>query len=161
VNIVAQSLQKTYSHGTSANGPGSLPSVDQTTLASFDEARSVYDNGLPWLYQNFPFGVAGFLDKFLSTYGLFLTTLLVVLSIADNIGFAKPLQLIKRSQPARLKLVLENLALKAETTKGLSVQDKKQLERVEEWVRDEKPSMAQIESLIKRVKNPQRRNRNI
>lgn len=160
VNIVAQSLQKTYSHGTSVNGPGSLPSVDQTTLASFDEARSVYDNGLPWLYQNFPFGVAGFLDKFLSTYGLFLTTLLVVLSIADNIGFAKPLQLIKKSQPARLKLVLEDLALKAESPEGLSDEDEKQLARVEEWVRDEKPSMAEIESLVRRVKNSKRIKRN-
>ncbi|MEY3310008.1 MAG: hypothetical protein RL107_144 [Actinomycetota bacterium] len=152
VTLVAQSLQKTYSHGTSVNEPGLLPSVDFSTLASFDEARSVYDNGLPWLYQNFSFSVAGFLDKFLSTYGLFLTTLLVVLSITDNIGFAKPLHFVKKSQPARLKLVLEYLALRAESSKGLSAQDKKRLARVEQWVRDEKPSMTQIESLIDRVK---------
>jgi hypothetical protein len=68
--------------------------------------------------------VAGFFDKFLSTYGRLLTTLLVVLSITDNTGFAKPLHFVKKSQPAR----------------------------VEQWVRDEKPSMAQIESLIERVK---------
>jgi hypothetical protein len=160
VTIVAQSLRQTYSHGTSVNGPGSLPSVDLTTLATFDQARSVYDNGLPWLYQNFPYTVAGFVDKFLSTYGLFLTTLLVVLSVLDNLGFAKPLQVIKRSQPARLKLVLENLALKAESPEGLSVEDEKQLARVEEWVRDEKPSMAEIESLVRRVKNSKRIKRN-
>lgn len=152
VTIVAQSLRKTYSHGTSVNEPGSLPSLDLSTLAPFDQARNVYDNGLPWLYQNFPYGVAGFLDKFLSTYGLFLTTLLVVLSITDNIGFAKPLHFVKKSQPARLKLVRENLAHRAETNNGLSVADKKRLARVEQWVRDEKPSMAQIETLIDRVK---------
>jgi hypothetical protein len=48
--------------------------------------------------------------------------------------------------------VLEYLALRAESSKGLSAQDKKRLARVEQWVRDEKPSMTQIESLIDRVK---------
>lgn len=152
VTVVAQSLRQTYSHGTSANGPGSLPSVDLTTLATFDQARSVYDNGLPWLYQNFPYLVAGFLDKFLSTYGLFLTTLLVVLSITDNIGFAKPLHFVKKSQPARLKLVLEYLLHRSETNNGLSPGEEKRLASVEQWVRDEKPSMTQIETLIDRVK---------
>lgn len=152
VTIVAQSLRKTYSHGTSVNEPGSLPSVDLSTLTTFDQARSVYDSGLPWLYQNFPYLVAGFLDKFLSTYGLFLTTLLVVLSITDNIGFAKPLHFVKKSQPARLKLVLEYLLHRSETNNGLSPREEKRLASVEQWVRDEKPSMTQIETLIDRVK---------
>ena len=48
----------------------------------------IIENGLPWLYRNASFPIAAFLDNFLSSYGLFLTTVFLVLAILDNIWFA-------------------------------------------------------------------------
>lgn len=153
VTLIAQSFRLQYGNGTGANAPGDLPSTEFSSIVAFDGAQDVFENGLPWLYRNAPFAVAAFLDKFLSSYGLILTTLFLVLSVTDNIGFDKPLHFVRRSRPSRMRLIALAIAERFRINGYLSRGDDRKLASIERWIESQNEGLDEIEDLVQKVRS--------
>ena len=151
VTIIAQSFREQYGNGTAVSAAGELPSTQLSSVPAFEGAEEVFDNGLPWLYRNASFPVAAFLDKFLSSYGLFLTTLFLVLAILDNIGFAKPMHLVRRSRQPRMRLMAMGVAERLQNTGTLSRRDQRKLAIVERWIKSQNQGIDEVEALVEQV----------
>ena len=151
VTIIAQSFREQYGNGTAVSAAGELPSTQFSSVPAFEGAQEVFDNGLPWLYRNASFPVAAFLDKFLSSYGLFLTTLFLVLAILDNIGFAKPMHLVRRSRQPRMRLMAMGVAERLQNTGTLSRRDQRKLAIVERWIKSQNQGIDEVEALVEQV----------
>jgi TRAP-type uncharacterized transport system substrate-binding protein len=151
VTIIAQSFREQYGNGTAVSAAGELPSTQLSSVPAFEGAQEVFDNGLPWLYRNASFPVAAFLDKFLSSYGLFLTTLFLVLAILDNIGFAKPMHLVRRSRQPRMRLMAMGVAERLQNTGTLSRRDQRKLAIVERWIKSQNQGIDEVEALVEQV----------
>ena len=151
VTIIAQSFREQYGNGTAVSAAGELPSTQFSSVPAFEGAQEVFDNGLPWLYRNAPFALAAFLDKFLSSYGLFLTTLFLVLAILDNIGFAKPMHLVRRSRQPRMRLMAMGVAERLQNTGTLSRRDQRKLAIVERWIKSQNQGIDEVEALVEQV----------
>lgn len=151
VTIIAQSFREQYGNGTAVSAAGELPSTQLSSVPAFEGAEEVFDNGLPWLYRNASFPVAAFLDRFLSSYGLFLTTLFLVLAILDNIGFAKPMHLVRRSRQPRMRLMAMGVAERLEKNGTLSRRDQRKLAVVERWVKSQNQGIEEVEALVDQV----------
>ena len=151
VTIIAQSFREQYGNGTAVSAAGELPSTQLSSVPAFEGAEEVFDNGLPWLYRNASFPVAAFLDKFLSSYGLFLTTLFLVLAILDNIGFAKPMHLVRRSRQPRMRLMVMGVAERLQNTGTLSRRDQRKLAIVERWIKSQNQGIDEVEALVEQV----------
>jgi TRAP-type uncharacterized transport system substrate-binding protein len=151
VTIIAQSFREQYGNGTAVSAAGELPSTQFSSVPAFEGAQEVFENGLPWLYRNAPFALAAFLDKFLSSYGLFLTTLFLVLAILDNIGFAKPMHLVRRSRQPRMRLMAMGVAERLQNTGTLSRRDQRKLAIVERWIKSQNQGIDEVEALVEQV----------
>ena len=151
VTLIAQSFRGQYSNGTAVNPAGELPSTQLSSVAAFEGVQDIFQNGLPWLYRNAPFPLAAFLDKFLSTYGLFLTTLFLVLAVLDNIGFAKPMHLVRRSRQPRMRLMAMGIAERLQKNGTLSRGDQRKLAVVERWIRSQNQGLDEVKALVKQV----------
>jgi hypothetical protein len=151
VTVIAQSFREQYGNGTAVSAAGELPSTQLSSVPAFEGAEEVFDNGLPWLYRNASFPVAAFLDKFLSSYGLFLTTLFLVLAILDNIGFAKPMHLVRRSRQPRMRLMAMGVAERLQNTGTLSRRDQRKLAIVERWIKSQNQGIDEVEALVEQV----------
>jgi hypothetical protein len=151
VTIIAQSFREQYGNGTAVNAAGELPSTQLSSVPAFDVAQEVFQNGLPWLYRNAPFQLAAFLDKFLSSYGLFLTTLFLVLAILDNIGFSKPWHLVRQSRQPRMRLTAQVLAERLDKKGSLSRSDQRKLAGVERWIKSQNRGLDEVEALVQQV----------
>jgi len=151
VTIIAQSFREQYGNGTAVSAAGELPSTQLSSVAAFDGVQDVFENGLPWLYRNAPFPLAAFLDRFLSSYGLFLTTLFLVLAILDNIGFAKPMHLVRRSRQPRMRLMAMGVAERLQKNGTLSRRDQRKLAIVERWLKSQNLGIDEVEALVKQV----------
>jgi hypothetical protein len=153
VTLIAQSFRGQYGNGTAVNAAGELPSTQLSSVAAFDGVQDVFQNGLPWLYRNAPFPLAAFLDKFLSTYGLFLTTLFLVLAVTDNIGLVKPWHLVRRSRQPRMRLIAQTIAERVEKTGVLTKGDRRKLEAVDRWIKSQNVGLGEVEELLRRVES--------
>lgn len=151
VTIIAESFRNQYGNGTAVSAAGELPSTQLSPVAAFEGAQDVFENGLPWLYRNAPFPLAAFLDKFLSSYGLFLTTLFLVLAILDNIGFAKPMHLVRRSRQPRMRLMAMGVAERLRKNGSLSRSDQRKLAIVERWIKSQNQGIDEVEALVDEV----------
>lgn len=151
VTIIAQSFRDQYGNGTAVSAAGELPSTQLSSVPAFEGAQDVFENGLPWLYRNASFPVAAFLDRFLSSYGLFLTTLFLVLAVLDNIGFAKPMHLVRRSRQPRMRLMAMGVAERLQKNGTLSRRDQRKLAIVERWIKSQNQGIDEVEALVERV----------
>ncbi len=151
VTLIAQSFRLQYGNGTAVNDAGELPSTQLSSIAPFEGAQDVFENGLPWLYRNAPFPLAAFLDKFLSTYGLFLTTLFLVLAVTDNIGLVKPWHLVRRSRQPRMRLMAQTIAERQQANGTLSRSDQRKLAVVERWIKSQNQGLGEVEDLLRQV----------
>ncbi len=151
VTIIAESFRLQYGNGTAVNPAGELPSTQLSSVAAFEGAQDVIENGLPWLYRNASFPVAAFLDKFLSSYGLFLTTIFLVLAILDNIGFSKPWHLVRQSRQPRMRLIAQSVAERQRANGTLSRSDERKLAAVERWIRSQNKGIDEVEDLVNQV----------
>jgi TRAP-type uncharacterized transport system substrate-binding protein len=151
VTLIAQSFRNEYSHGTAVSAAGELPSAQLSTIPAFDGAADVFQNGLPWLYRNAPFPIAAFLDRFLSTYGLFLTTVFLVLAVTDNLGLVKPWHLVRRSRQPRMRLIAQNIAERLAKNGVLSRSDQRKLAAVERWIKSQNQGLEEVETLVRQV----------
>jgi TRAP-type uncharacterized transport system substrate-binding protein len=151
VTIIAESFRLQYGNGTAVNPAGELPSTQLSSVAAFEGAQNVIENGLPWLYRNASFPIAAFLDNFLSSYGLFLTTVFLVLAILDNIGFAKPMHLVRRSRQPRMRLMAMGVAERLRKNGSLSRSDQRKLAIVERWIKSQNQGIDEVEALVDEV----------
>ncbi len=151
VTLIAQSFRVQYGNGTAVSAAGELPSTQLSSVAAFDGAQDIFEDGLPWLYRNAPFPLAAFLDKFLSSYGLFLTTLFLVLAILDNIGFSKPWHLVRRSRQPRMRLVAMGIAERLQKNGTLSRSDQRKLAGVERWIKSQNQGLDEVQDLVEQV----------
>jgi hypothetical protein len=151
VTIIAQSFREQYGNGTAVSAAGELPSTQLSSVPAFEGAQDVFENGLPWLYRNASFPVAAFLDRFLSSYGLFLTSLFLVLAILDNIGFAKPMHLVRRSRQPRMRLLAMGVAERLQKTGTLSRRDQRKLSIVDRWIKSQNQGIEEVAALMDQV----------
>jgi hypothetical protein len=151
VTVIAQSFRNQYGNGTAVSAAGELPSTQLSSVPAFEGAQEVFETGLPWLYRNATFPIAAFLDRFLSSYGLFLTTLFLVLAILDNIGFAKPMHLVRRSRQPRMRLMAMGVAERLEKNGTLSRRDQRKLAIVERWIKSQNQGIEEVEALVDQV----------
>ena len=151
VTLIAQSFRNQYGNGTAVNAAGELPTTQLSSLTAYEGAQDVINNGLPWLYRNAPFPLAAFLDKFLSSYGLFLTTVFLVLAVLDNIGFSKPWHLVRRSRQPRMRLMAQSIAERQQKNGALSRSDQRKLAVVERWIKSQNQGLGEVEDLLRQV----------
>ena len=151
VTLIAQSFRNQYGNGTAVNAAGELPTTQLSSVTAYEGAQDVINNGLPWLYRNAPFPLAAFLDKFLSSYGLFLTTVFLVLAVLDNIGFSKPWHLVRRSRQPRMRLMAQSIAERQQKNGALSRSDQRKLAVVERWIKSQNQGLGEVEDLLRQV----------
>jgi TRAP-type uncharacterized transport system substrate-binding protein len=151
VTLIAQSFRLQYGNGTAVNAAGELPSTQLSSISAFDGAQQVFEDGLPWLYRNAPFPLAAFLDKFLSTYGLILTTLFLVLAVTDNIGLVKPWHLVRRSRQPRMRLIAQSIAERVQKSGTLTQSDRRKLAAIERWIKSQNQGLDEVQDLVKQV----------
>jgi hypothetical protein len=151
VTLIAQSFRGQYGNGTAVNPAGELPSTQLSSVAAFDGVQDVFQSGLPWLYRNAPFHLAAFLDKFLSTYGLILTTLFLVLAVTDNIGLVKPWHLVRRSRQPRMRLIAQSIAERVQKSGTLTQSDRRKLAAIERWIKSQNQGLDEVQDLVKQV----------
>jgi predicted transcriptional regulator len=133
------------------NAAGELPSTQLSSISAFDGAQQVFEDGLPWLYRNAPFPLAAFLDKFLSTYGLILTTLFLVLAVTDNIGLVKPWHLVRRSRQPRMRLIAQSIAERVQKSGTLTQTDRRKLAAIERWIKSQNQGLDEVQDLVTQV----------
>ena len=153
VTLIAQSFRGQYGNGTAVNAAGELPSTQLSSITAFDGAQDVFQNGLPWLYRNAPFPIAAFLDRFLSTYGLFITTLFLILAVTDNIGLSKPWHFVRRSRQPRMRLIAHTIAERVAKTGVLTKSDQRKLEAVDRWIKSQNAGLGEVEELLRQVES--------
>jgi len=153
VTLIAQSFRGQYGHGTAVNAAGELPSTQLSSITAFDGAQDVFQNGLPWLYRNAPFPIAAFLDRFLSNYGLFITSLFLILAITDNIGLSKPWHFVRRSRQPRMRLIAQTIAERVAKTGVLTKSDQRKLEAVDRWIKSQNVGLGEVEELLRQVES--------
>lgn len=131
VIMISDALSQQYGGTTSSNQAGELPTNSYINMPSFREANNVYSNGLPWLYREFPFGIAGFLDKFFGRYGVIITAASLVLFYNNFLGLPTVFGRIDRARPRRMKLTIEDIARRSQKSGSLSERDERRLASIE------------------------------
>jgi TRAP-type uncharacterized transport system substrate-binding protein len=152
VIMISHALGQQYRGSTAANQAGELPTTKYINLPIFHEATNVYEDGLPWLYREFSFGTAGFLDKFFGRYGIVLTILFIVLSFTSLFGLPTPYGLVVGTRPRRMKMLIDAIGRRTQQSGALSKSDERKLDIIERWLQKESSGLEGIEDHLRTVR---------
>jgi len=133
ITAITLSLKSEFSAPSPFYSAKTFPTSEFIDFPIDSRSQSVLKNGKPWVYDQFSFPIAAFLDQWLNTYGALLGTLVVMLTVLDHIGFRKFLVKIQNSRVRSANRYLDRVLLKSKTV-GLTDAEKRHLARMEKWV---------------------------
>jgi TRAP-type uncharacterized transport system substrate-binding protein len=153
VIMISNALAQQYRGSTASNQAGELPTTSYINLPAFRESTNIYSNDLPWLYRNFSYGTAGFLDKFFGRYGIMLTALFIVLSFTSLFGLPTPYGLVVGTRPWRMKVLLDGINHRIQQSGSLSKSDARKLDIVERWLTKETSDLQNMEESLRAARS--------